>query len=103
MRKDAVDATALMLYRKRAAEPLGPPLLIAAPPADASDEVGFYYCYNIGFYVICNVTPSCHTMSLTVKVPELPCGHACAPSGAQEVKVHGIDCQSAHGADQRPC
>ena len=39
VRKDAINATALMLYRKRMAEPLGPPLLIAAPPADASDEV----------------------------------------------------------------
>ena len=43
VRKDAIDATALMLYRKRAAEPLLPPLLIAAPPADASDEVLCFY------------------------------------------------------------
>ena len=38
MRKDAVDASALMLYRLKATEPLLPPLLIAAPPADATDE-----------------------------------------------------------------
>ena len=46
VRKDAIDATALMLYRKRASEPLLPPLLIDAPPADASDEVQYFYQWS---------------------------------------------------------
>jgi hypothetical protein len=39
VRKDAINASALMLYRKKTTEPLLPPLMIAAPAADLSNEV----------------------------------------------------------------
>ena len=45
VRKDAINASALMLYRKRTTEPLLPPLTIAAPAADLSNEVSHYRGY----------------------------------------------------------